>query len=179
MAYSPLPTSQIGSGKPTQQPLFQNIKDNFDDHETRVGLLEAGNFTVGANVSVVAITSTSFSDFTGLSSTITTHGRPVLILLEARDVNTGGDLLLQNTNAAQLTAKAFIRLRRSGSDVAIWQIQRDIEANAVFDTVIAPSVIAHLEHPVAGTYTYQLAGRCNAANMSISVENVRLLAQEL
>ena len=179
MAYSTIPATLIGSGKPLSAPLFQNIKDNFDSHESRIALMETGTYTVGSNVGAVAITSTSYSDFTGVSAAITTHGRPVLIILEVQSATGGGDILLQNTSAAQLTSKAFFRLRRGSTDVAIWQYLRDIESNATFDTVIPASVLCHIEHPAAGTYTYQLAGKCNAANMSVSVENVRLLVEEL
>jgi hypothetical protein len=42
MAFIPLPQSQIAVGKPVREDLWQNTKDNLDDHETRVGGLEQG-----------------------------------------------------------------------------------------------------------------------------------------
>jgi hypothetical protein len=40
MAFSTITTAQISTGEPTAQELFGKVKDNFDDHETRLGTLE-------------------------------------------------------------------------------------------------------------------------------------------
>jgi hypothetical protein len=42
MAFITIPTADIAVGKPTKKSLWQKIKDNFDDHETRIAALSAG-----------------------------------------------------------------------------------------------------------------------------------------
>lgn len=40
MAFLTITSGQIAAGEPTTQELFQTIKDNFDDHESRIGVVE-------------------------------------------------------------------------------------------------------------------------------------------
>lgn len=40
MAHDPINSSEIAAGQPTKQELFQKIKGNDDDHETRLELVE-------------------------------------------------------------------------------------------------------------------------------------------
>lgn len=40
MAFITIPTASISAGKPTKQELFTTIKDNFDDHESRITTVE-------------------------------------------------------------------------------------------------------------------------------------------
>lgn len=42
MAFLTIPSSIIVSGSPVTQDLFGTVKDNFDDHETRILSLEGG-----------------------------------------------------------------------------------------------------------------------------------------
>lgn len=48
MAYSAFNSSEIAAGQPVKQELWQKVKDNFDDHETRISSLEAGTATTTA-----------------------------------------------------------------------------------------------------------------------------------
>lgn len=41
MAFTVINSSEIAAGEPTKQELFGKIKDNFDDHESRIGDTEA------------------------------------------------------------------------------------------------------------------------------------------
>lgn len=41
MAFTTIPNAQIAAGEPTKQELFQLVKDNFDNHETRIANTEA------------------------------------------------------------------------------------------------------------------------------------------
>lgn len=50
MAFTALTTAQIQVAEPVTQNLFQKTKDNFDDHETRIGDLEA---EASANIPLV------------------------------------------------------------------------------------------------------------------------------
>ena len=43
MSFTTIPTADIAVGKPTKQELFQTVKDDLDDHETRIISLEAGS----------------------------------------------------------------------------------------------------------------------------------------
>ncbi len=41
MAFDPIDSGQIEAGDPVTQELFQKTKDNFDDHESRLVIVEA------------------------------------------------------------------------------------------------------------------------------------------
>lgn len=43
MAFTAITTAQIASGEPTSQDLFQKIKDNFDDLDSRTTVVETAN----------------------------------------------------------------------------------------------------------------------------------------
>lgn len=43
MAYTAVTTNEIATGKPTTNDTFTKIKDNFDNHETRIEDLEGGS----------------------------------------------------------------------------------------------------------------------------------------
>jgi hypothetical protein len=42
MAFTSITTAEIQVGEPTAQPLFQKIKDDLDDHESRIAAAEVG-----------------------------------------------------------------------------------------------------------------------------------------
>ena len=54
MAYESFNNSEIQSGRPTKQELFQKEKDNFDDHEDRISSLENSTATAVVVGQVIA-----------------------------------------------------------------------------------------------------------------------------
>ncbi len=46
MAFAPINTDEISAGEPVTNSTQTKIKDNFDNHETRLNDLETGNVTV-------------------------------------------------------------------------------------------------------------------------------------
>lgn len=45
MPFTTINSTEIDVGQPTKQELFTKIKDNFDDHEDRIGDIEAATLT--------------------------------------------------------------------------------------------------------------------------------------
>jgi hypothetical protein len=45
MSFTAVTTTEISAGKPTTTTTFTKIKDNFDNHEQRIGALETGGTT--------------------------------------------------------------------------------------------------------------------------------------
>jgi hypothetical protein len=45
MSFNTLTTTEVSAGKPTTTITFTKIKDNFDNHEQRIGALETGGTT--------------------------------------------------------------------------------------------------------------------------------------
>lgn len=45
MSFNAITTTEVGAGKPTTTTTFTKIKDNFDNHEQRIGALETGGTT--------------------------------------------------------------------------------------------------------------------------------------
>lgn len=66
MAFTPINSTAIQVGKPVTSDLFTTIKDNFDDHETRIAGQESGNARVVV-FNFPVLNGTSSSTLTGLT----------------------------------------------------------------------------------------------------------------
>ncbi len=61
MSFSAFNANEIAAGEPNKQELWQKLKDNFDDHETRIEAIETGaittfldlEYSVGGDYSIV------------------------------------------------------------------------------------------------------------------------------
>jgi len=66
MAFNTIPSGWLDIGDPTKKEIFDYIKDNFDNHETRIQSVES----FGANVEVLNFDFRNASDFATLTSAL-------------------------------------------------------------------------------------------------------------
>lgn len=66
MSYVAIDDNEIDVGDPVKKELFDKVKDNFDDHETRISAIENGSQKINVFKSVV-LNASSASTLTGLA----------------------------------------------------------------------------------------------------------------
>ena len=124
----------------------------------------AANYILSASCGSFSTSSGSLVDVTNLTATITTTGRPVMMVVQGDGNNSGA-----NTIIASSTGSASI------------SFVRDSTALGLLVPVNLPSAVCasvtQVDFPAAGTYTYKVQANSNAGSMSIF--NMKLLVMEL
>lgn len=116
MAYITIPESWLTVGEAIKKRLFNRIKDNLDDHETRLDSIEAGiNKTVIFDFEVIGyISNYSASDLIGIS----TYRAPQNLIITEVKI-----LLLNSSQTPTVSSSAgtlSIDLERSKDGGATW-----------------------------------------------------------
>lgn len=135
-----------------------------------------------ASASVVFTTaSTSYVDITNATITITTTGRPVILMVVPDGSATSyiGIALTSPAAFVGRTIAAFIKLVRDASDVQTHVISDTAEQTASNIGLQLPANLLFFDAPGAGTYTYKLQGIVNGADELLDLFNCRLVAYEL
>ena len=139
---------------------------------TRPKLAAVGQ-QISSSSGTFSTTSGSATDVTNLSVSITTTGRPVMLMIQpVNAVDFGGYLI--NRVAAGTIARANIIIARDG--VAILKTQLGYDNGAL--TLIIPSGQTFLDTPAAGTYTYKVQAQI-VTDGDITVARCVLVAYEL
>lgn len=145
MAFTTLNTSEIESGKPVASSMLSKVKDNFDDHETRISAIEAssaddypplilgvgGPYYVGGAVNGVLKTTVNFP--------ITITGVRLLIDVAGSSGTTEVDVKFSRSGGAYtsiLTTKPSVGYA-SGNDA----ISSNGVVNATYKDLIAGDII--------------------------------------
>lgn len=126
--------------------------------------LAAANIAVSADVTSATVTSSvSFSNFSGLTATLTAAGtRLVFIFL----VGTGGNNQSTTTGTATSAAtKPLYSLTADGTDIGQYRVES------------SPCGLMWVHVPSAGEVVYQVQGKVNAGT-SLTLANYRLVAVE-
>lgn len=127
--------------------------------------------TVGQIVSATAtnwgVTSTTYVDC--IEVTITTTGRPVMLMLTGDVSNPGVDLSASGGKAAWFAFK-------QGSTVIR---EMKLKDSGTAGVLTVPGSLVHLDAPAAGTWTYRLALKTEAGGQASIPSTTRLVAYEL
>lgn len=142
--------------------------------------------TVGAGGVAVSVSSGAFStssatyvDVTNLSVTITTTGRPVMVMLVSEGNSTPGSESSISWSKAANTAQAQLRTVRDVTEISNATLyNRAVGATSV-DHAIPVSSYSHLDQPTAGTYTYKIQALALAGTGTVFVSNALLVAYEI
>jgi len=116
MAFVTIPTGWLAVGQALKKQLFDRIKDNFDDHETRLSSVEAGTNKVELfNFEVAGyITNYSTAELTGIG---TFKANSNLTITEAKIVLINGPF---SPVSSGLTGAIEIDLQRSVNNGLTW-----------------------------------------------------------
>mgnify|MGYP003450318337 CR=1 FL=1 len=115
------------------------------------------------------------SETTIKSVSVTTNGRPVMLMLVNNESSTG--LIQANDSSASKDFTYDIRFKRDGTAVA-W-LRHVFFTFAAGSIQIPPSAFAHVDQPAAGSYTYSATIQNSAALDSADLQNLKLVAYEL
>ncbi len=117
--------------------------------------LEAVGQQVSSSSSTFTTTSTTYVDVTNLTVTITTTGRPVVLVLQS---TTDAD----NSGIRAVTGDARLKFLRGATELPMYRYPA-----LVADSYYAGSIML-LDVVAAGTYTYKIQGKITAGTLSVT-----------
>lgn len=172
-------TTDIADDNVTQAKLEnKNVTTNGSDPG-------AGGLVYSSSCGTYSNATTGYTDVTNLSVTLTTTGRPVMLMVVADGTNASG-LGCQFGAIGQTTRypdAQFAFLRGAGiiSENRVGKTSRTAETAGLADEIRVPgSSFMYVDNPAAGTYTYKVQGKSNkAATAQAIAQDCRLLAYEL
>lgn len=128
----------------------------------------SGNFVTGSGSEV---------NVTNLNGTITSTGRPIMIVVTP-NVNTLGYIGARGDNTAN-TATGWFRLYRDGTFVSGYQLSLTKEDPAADVSISTGGPLIFFDITGAGTWTYQLTAQASTSVREAQVNDCRMLAFEL
>lgn len=124
------------------------------------------------------VTGTSYADVTNLSVSITTVGRPVMIMLQPESSGDSEIYLDRDNSGTQVSG--YFKLVRDSTDVHVIEVEQDYQtSSSSVKMPIPPGSILYLDAPAAGTYTYKIQCKAAGANERVTFKYIKLLAYEL
>lgn len=133
---------------------------------TSVGI---GGVAISSSSGAYSSSSGSFTAVTNLSVTITTSGRPVMVLLMSDGTGSTTGANFGQTGSGAVAA--LFQVLRGGTQVSI------IEPEGQTPALYPPGALSVIDMPSAGTYTYSITSR--AIGSTAVVNNCVLAAYEL
>lgn len=165
MSAAQITTAQIASNAVTTA-LIANA------NVTRAKLVSVGQ-QVSASSGSFATSLASVTPVTNLSVTITTTGRPVMLIIQ--DDGLGSESYIGLQNAAGGAQSADFYFFRGSTQLTAMSVQN----NSAIETFVPPSSLMYLDVVAAGTYTYTLKASSSNASNNTNVHNSVLVAYEL
>lgn len=162
IASSAVTTAKINSAAVTTAKIA-------DDNVTQAKLAAMGSaLDISSSSGTFSTSSASFTAVTNLSVSVTTNGRPAVILIQPDGT----------TNAALIDmfgggATGEIRITRGGSNIGTWPIP-NVNDGSGTDTTASYTIVDDVS---AGTYTY--AVEVKASGGSALIQRVKLVAYEM
>lgn len=161
-----------------------NIKDDgvttdkiADDAVTQAKL-GAANIVESTAASAFFSTSTSYTDITNLSVSITTTGRPVVIVLQPS--TSDSRISCSSSSNATPSWSCYFRVLRGSTNVGTNFVSYQYPDNASDTVVGLPGSVVHVvDTPSAGTYTYKVQWRGTGEDPQLFVNNYSLMVYEL
>lgn len=122
---------------------------------------------------------TTTSDTDIATTTITTTGRPVLLLLQSTSAPSIGHVRSARTSAGVNTFSR-VSFYRDSTAIGVQEFGFSVSGSSGVTPYIEipTSAFLMIDTPIAGTYTYKASGRLFTGN-ELLIENVKLLAIEL
>jgi hypothetical protein len=141
---------------------------------TRPKMVAVGQ-QVSSSSGVFTTSSSSLVDVTNLSVSLTTTGRPVMLLLI--DDGTGGYVQFDRSTAA-VEPGVVIAFLRAGVAISTQTYRVSLASSYTNELQMPPSIFQFFDVPAAGTYTYKVQAKITSAT-TVTVGNCKLVAYEL
>jgi hypothetical protein len=146
----------------------------------RTNLVSVGQ-QISSSSGLFTTTSTTFVAVTNLSVTITTSGRPVVLMLIG-DGSGGNASVIYAQSSGSAGLGAFVAIERNSSIITYQGLTQNLSSGGNLFSIETPvSSIAHLDPVSAGTYTYAVYLRAQSSSPAITagLEYALLVAYEL
>lgn len=136
----------------------------------------AGGVAISASSGPFDTTSATYVAVTNLSVTITTTGRPVMVMLvpDPALVNTSSIGIIRSGSSAQ----GSFQISRGGSPIAQVDLSNDNGSGSIASNRIPPGAMRTLDVIAAGTYTYTVEALAGSGSTA-QVRHCDLVAYEL
>lgn len=136
---------------------------------------------VSASSGTFTTTSGSFVDVTNLTVTITTSGRPVLLVIQSDGTTSTNTLGIERNSGSMNEIEGYFKILRGATAIAtsIMLLQID-SVTATFEPYMyVPASYSYVDVVAAGTYTYKVQAAVLNSTMTLSAKNLKLIAIEL
>lgn len=143
-----------------------------DQGVTRPKMIAVGQ-QISSSSGSFQTTSTSYVDVTNLTVTITTTGRPVMLMVAPAD--TSDDAYIGTTKASNQSISDF-QIVRDSTVVSRYAMRVAATGATSVNLNLPPSAIMYLDTPAAGTYTYKVQAK---ADGRVDAYLCKLVAYEL
>lgn len=144
---------------------------------SRPNLVAVGQ-QISSSCGAFSTASTSFVNVTNLSVSITTSGRPVMLLLQD-DGSGGPGTISAGVTASISVASTFVAFLRGGSIISATNVAIEGAASASLGIQSPSSSYSFFDTPAAGTYTYSVQIKCQISNNQAGIFDTVLVAYEL
>lgn len=171
-----LTISSTGTHSVSEQFANEVIEEYARPTGTSVGVRGVAIATRSASWSTSSLTFVSVTD---QSVTLTTTGRPVMLLLIGGLSSTEASISVRNNNTEHI-AEGVFELRRSTTQIQQFFLRLQADSNGtIVQLNVPPGCITFIDTPSAGTHSYNLRGRVTDTDTSLSATDVKLVAYEL
>lgn len=119
-------------------------------------------------------TSSSYVDVTNLTATITTTGRPVMLMMQSAGAGSNGQIGLTRGSSSATGDVIYVR---DGTEIATHRILLDAVGASAIQIQYPASSFQFVDVVAAGTYTYKVQARVNPGDLNVS--SVSLVVFEL
>lgn len=136
----------------------------------------AGGIAISNSSSTFFTSSTTYVDVTNLSVTITTSGRPVMLMLQPDGSNAGYIQTVDPTGATSLATIAFLRGAGVISETVLFSSASAVPGTA---TGVPQGSVSFVDAVAAGTYTYKVQVKTGSGTDQVLAYYCKLVAFEL
>ncbi len=172
-------TTQLATGAVTTAKLATDAVTTvkITDANVTPAKISASNNQTSSLVASFSTATGSFQNITGLAVTITTSGRPVMLLTQC---GTSQGNYASTTTVVGANAGLGIALTRNASMIFRTSFLGPTASGTPKNVLDFPaSSMMYIDYPTAGTYTYQVQLSSNGASATASIANLILTAVEI
>lgn len=149
-----------------------------DANVTRAKLAALGQ-QVSSSSGLFSTSSTSLVDVTNLTVTITTTGRPVMLMLVGDGTTTAHSAITMSVLSSATAMGGQVYFLRGSTEIQSINNSNQQASSGSFQLQHPPSAFSYIDVVAAGTYTYKIQAMCLTSNSQWTFNKVKLVAYEI